>query len=110
MVFMIGFWRRILSLLKEKNMSQSDLCRETGFTTGTMTTWIKNDRYPTVDKAVVIAKILNTSVETLVFGSNDESEIRDRFQRWIDSMTDEEMETIENLFHVFEKIGDGLKG
>lgn len=67
------FWKNVKSLLAKRNMSQNDLCKITGKGLGSFQQQVHNNRFPTVDEAIEIAKALNTTVEYLVTGENNQS-------------------------------------
>lgn len=62
------YWNRVKELLKNKHMTQVDLCQKTGIIIGTMKGWQVNNRLPGSEESVQIAKTLDTTVEYLVTG------------------------------------------
>jgi transcriptional regulator with XRE-family HTH domain len=65
------FWLRTNTLIKHLNKTQRGLALECGFTERRIETLSSNDRSPDVIEAVKIAKALNTTVEYLVTGENN---------------------------------------
>lgn len=62
------FWLRTNTLIKLLNKTQRGLALECGFTERRIETLSSNSRSPDVIEAVKIAKALNTTVEYLVTG------------------------------------------
>ena len=83
-----GFWQRVRDLLTVKHLSQSDLSRMTGLSTGFLSSAIKRGNIPVSNNAVKIAQALETTVEFLVTGVDtgafgefaDEPELKLAFQ------------------------------
>ena len=67
------FWKRTNSLIKLLNKTQRGLALECGFTERRIETLSSNNRSPDVIEAVKIAKALNTTVEYLVTGEDENS-------------------------------------
>lgn len=65
------FWKRTNSLIKLLNKTQRGLALECGFTERRIETLSSNNRSPDVIEAVKIAKALNTTVEYLVTGEDE---------------------------------------
>jgi transcriptional regulator with XRE-family HTH domain len=65
------FWLRTNTLIKHLNKTQRGLALECGFTERRIETLSSNDRSPDVIEAVKIAKALDTTVEYLVTGENN---------------------------------------
>ncbi|WP_320128690.1 helix-turn-helix transcriptional regulator [uncultured Sphaerochaeta sp.] len=63
-----GFWERVDYLLKQRNMSQTNLAHMTGIADGTLSSAKNKKSIPLADTAVNIASALNTTVEYLVSG------------------------------------------
>ncbi len=59
------FKNRISELLKEKGMSQADICRLTGISTALMSNYVKGKASPSLSNAVAIADALNVSLDEL---------------------------------------------
>ncbi len=83
-----SFWQRVRDLLVVRNLSQSDLSRMTGLSTGFLSSAIKRGNIPVSGNAVKIAQALETTVEYLVTGVDksafgefaDEPELQFAFQ------------------------------
>lgn len=65
------FWLRTNTLIKLLNKTQRGLALECGFTERRIETLSSNSRSPDVIEAVKIAKALNTTVEYLVTGEEE---------------------------------------
>lgn len=65
------FWLRTNTLIKLLNKTQRGLALECGFTERRIETLSSNSRSPDVIEAVRIAKALNTTVEYLVTGEEE---------------------------------------
>jgi transcriptional regulator with XRE-family HTH domain len=81
------FWDRVLFLLYEHNLKQSDLARALNKKTGWLSASKERKSIPQADTACAIAKILNTTVEFLVTGDDwyskefgDETELQSAFR------------------------------
>ena len=64
------FGTRMSEKMAERGISQADLCRLTGFASSMVSHYCTNRRVPSVPVAVKIARVLNTTVEYLAFGTN----------------------------------------
>lgn len=62
----VDFRARINALLKEKNISQAELCRRSGVTTAAMSKYSTGIARPTFDTAIAIALALDISLDELV--------------------------------------------
>ena len=62
----MGFNENLKLLLLEKNMKQADLCRMTGIQTSLMSEYINGRKSPTTGNAILIADVLNISLDDLV--------------------------------------------
>ena len=65
------FWNNVKELLEIKNLTQKELSAITGINLGTLKNQICRDVIPDAVSAVKIAKALNTTVEFLVTGKDD---------------------------------------
>ena len=65
------FWKRTNSLIKLLNKTQRSLALECGFSERRIETLSSNNRSPDVIEAVKIAQLLNTTVEYLVTGKDE---------------------------------------
>ena len=72
------FWETTLSLMKDKKLKQIDLVKVTGHSSGTVSDWITKKVLPKADDAVKIACLLGVSVEYLVTGKRQNSELSPR--------------------------------
>jgi len=68
---MINFWKKVKKCLPPE-LNQTWLCEEIGVSTGTMSSWITNDRIPKMDVGVRIAKALGVTAEYLINDSIEE--------------------------------------
>ena len=63
---------RISELLKKNSMTQADLSRATGISTGLISQWKKRMQSPSVDKLKIIADYFGVSVDYLLTGEETE--------------------------------------
>jgi len=63
------FDRRLTEKMAELSISQADLCRLTGLASSMISHYCTGQRIPSIPAALRIAKVLNTSVDYLAFGS-----------------------------------------
>ena len=66
---MLQFWINVKNELDYRDITQKELASAIDESYNTLQSWINRDRLPDAEQAVKIAKILNTSVEFLVTGS-----------------------------------------
>lgn len=59
---------RIEKLLRQHSMSQADLSRATGISTGLISQWKKRSQTPSIQKLSLIAEHFNVSIEYLLNG------------------------------------------
>lgn len=57
---------KISELLAKKGMTQSDLARATGISTGLISQWKKRSQNPSAEKLTVVAEVLGVSVDYLM--------------------------------------------
>jgi len=67
----MDFWNRLKEEIKERDLSQDWVARKLKVPIGTFKNWLLRQTYPDAKEAVEIARLLNTSVEYLVFGKDD---------------------------------------
>lgn len=65
---------RIFDLLKKNSMTQADLSRATGISTGLISQWKKRMQSPSVDKLKIIADYFGVSVDYLLSGEDSQKE------------------------------------
>jgi len=63
---MSTFWENVLTLMREKKISQVYIAKGIGKSKATINTWIKRDTVPPADYAHKIATILGVTVEALL--------------------------------------------
>ena len=56
----------ILKLMKENNVTQYKLAKETGIAQSTLSYWINGQKIPKVDKLAKVAQFFNVSIDTLL--------------------------------------------
>ena len=61
---------RIEALLKEKGMTQADLSRATGISTGLISQWKKKMQSPSAEKLKLVADVFGVTVDYLMNGEN----------------------------------------
>ena len=84
---------RIAKLLKESGYTQKELALMCGVTEAAMCRYLKNEREPKIEVVANIATALNTTVEYLITGKEDQTAFEDVYRlvaRGTISMTDEE--------------------
>jgi len=60
------FKNRITELLKEKGMTQADVCKITGISSALISNYATGKASPSLDKAIAIADALNVTLDELV--------------------------------------------
>lgn len=84
---------RLSKLLKESGYTQKDFALMCGVTEAAMCRYLKNDREPKIEVVANMATALNTTVEYLISGKEDDSGFDDIYRlvsRSTITMTDEE--------------------
>ena len=66
------FWKKIKEKLNEKGKTQEWLCRETGMDLQSMRNRIYKDRFPSIEEALKIAAVFDTSAEEF-FGISEQT-------------------------------------
>ena len=69
---MLQFWTNVKEELEYNLITQKELASAIGISYNTLQSWITKDRLPAAEQALKIAKQLNTSIEYLVTGKNEE--------------------------------------
>ncbi len=69
---MLQFWTNVKEELEYNLITQKELASAIGISYNTLQSWITKDRLPDAEQALKIAKQLNTSIEYLVTGKNEE--------------------------------------
>ena len=103
--YMLEFWQRIKSLLKDSNINQQDMAETLGMRADTFSKWIQKDRLPDAEETYKIAEALGVSVEYLVTGN--EVQRVDGFDK-IPSNGSNDIALIE-MFRVEAAAGKGLE-
>ena len=65
------FWERVKTLLKQKKLTQNDLCINTNIKLQTLRNKISRDLIPTADEVVQISDFLNISCDYLLTGKDN---------------------------------------
>ena len=68
----MDFWARLKNEIKSKNTTQEWVACKIGVPFGTFRKWMTRKTYPDVKEGIEIAKLLNTSVEYLMTGIENE--------------------------------------
>lgn len=94
---MLQFWKNVKDELEYNLMTQKELAESINISYNTLQSWITKDRLPDAEKAVNIAKKLNTTVEYLVTGKSkvqkdDNRKIILNIQKEMNSVFDEYLE------------------
>jgi transcriptional regulator with XRE-family HTH domain len=66
----MDFWGRLRESIKENGLTQESVARKIKVPIGTLKNWLTRQTYPDALKIVEISKLLNTTVEYLVGGSD----------------------------------------
>ena len=70
--YMLQFWTNVKEELEYNLITQKELASAIGISYNTLQSWITKDRLPDAEQSLKIAKQLNTSIEYLVTGKNEE--------------------------------------
>ncbi len=101
---------RIMELLSQNNMTQADLSRATGISTGLISQWKKRMQSPSAEKLKIIADYFHVSTDYLLGsenkktptapndGGNSDQDIR-RIERARNRMSEEEKEKMMDILH-----------
>jgi transcriptional regulator with XRE-family HTH domain len=68
----MDFWIRLKKEIKAKNTTQEWIANKIGVPFGTFRKWMTRKTYPNIKEGVEIAKLLETSAEYLVTGTEPE--------------------------------------
>ena len=60
------FAERLKELRKEKNLSQRELAKETGFSQAAIARWEKNLQTPNIDVAITFAEFFQVTIDYLL--------------------------------------------
>jgi transcriptional regulator with XRE-family HTH domain len=66
----MNFWDRLKDRIKDSDLTQERVARKLKIPIGTFKNWLLRQTYPDAQEAVEIAKLLNTTVEYLVSGTD----------------------------------------
>ena len=69
----MDFWTRLKTGIKAQNTTQEWIAGKIGVPFGTFRKWMSRKTYPNIKDGVAIAKLLETSAEYLVTGTEPES-------------------------------------
>ena len=85
-----GFWKRVNELIKQNGLKQESVCNACDINYQTFRGWIVRSAFPYAFQAFRIAQYLNTSVEFLITGkeNNHLAEENKRLQEKIKSIAD----------------------
>ena len=105
-------WSVVVSRMNKLGISQYQLSLELGKDRSQVGKWIARNNTPPGDCLIKIAKILNVRPESFFPeefpNMANESDRRRKFHAWIDDMSEEEMEAIQQLFKVLGSYGEKL--
>jgi transcriptional regulator with XRE-family HTH domain len=65
----MDFWERLKNLIKDKDLTQEWIARKIHVPIGTFKNWLTRETYPNARQIVEIARLLDTSAEYLVTGT-----------------------------------------
>jgi transcriptional regulator with XRE-family HTH domain len=68
----MDFWTRLKTEIKAKNTTQEWIAGKIGVPFGTFRKWMTRKTYPNIKEGIEIAKLLETSAEYLVTGTEPE--------------------------------------
>ena len=68
---MLQFWINVKNELEYNLITQKELASAIGISYNTLQSWITKNRLPDAEQALKIAKQLNTSIEYLITGKNE---------------------------------------
>jgi transcriptional regulator with XRE-family HTH domain len=66
----MDFWERLKDTIKDRDLTQEQVSRKVRIPIGTFKNWLLRRTYPDAREAVEIARLLNTTVEILVTGTD----------------------------------------
>ena len=69
----MDFWTRLKTGIKAQNTTQEWIAGKIGVPFGTFRKWMSRKTYPNIKDGIAIAKLLETSAEYLVTGTESES-------------------------------------
>ena len=93
---MLQFWQKVKEELEYNLITQKELAEKIGISYNTLQSWITKDRLPDAEQALKIAKQLNTSIEYLVTGKNEEKNgIKQNLQEMIPKLNHLSNENLE---------------
>ena len=69
------FPHRLACLIKEQNLSQTDVCKKTGISKQALHHYLSGTRIPRSDTLLTLSELLNVSMKYLLTGESDLSEI-----------------------------------
>ena len=93
---MLQFWQKVKEELEYNLITQKELAEKIGISYNTLQSWITKDRLPDAEQALKIAKQLNTSIEYLVTGKNeDKNGIKQNLQEMIPKLNHLSNENLE---------------
>ena len=89
---------RIEALLKEKGMTQADLSRATGISTGLISQWKKRMQSPSAEKLKLVADVFGVTVDYLMNGENKNTPpaLTKKYERDIEKILAAAREQLEN--------------
>ena len=74
-----AFWRRVNKRIKDLKMTQEDVAKKMGINYATFRTWSHVKAFPKVNDIFVIAQVLETTMNFLLFGTDTEPATTDEF-------------------------------
>jgi transcriptional regulator with XRE-family HTH domain len=69
----MDFWGRLRDTIKDKDLTQEWLAQKIGVPIGTFKNWLARKTYPNAKQIVEIGRLLDTSAEYLVTGTEHEN-------------------------------------
>lgn len=102
---MLEFWQNVKEELDYNLITQKELVAKIGISYNTLQSWITKDRLPDAAQALKIAKELNTSIEYLITGKNEnQKDLKQNLQNIIPRLNHLSNENLELIGVIAERL------
>ena len=102
---MLEFWQNVKEELDYNLITQKELAAKIGISYNTLQSWITKDRLPDAAQALKIAKELNTSIEYLITGKNEnQKDLKQNLQNIIPRLNHLSNENLELIGVIAERL------
>ena len=102
---MLEFWQNVKEELDYNLITQKELAAKIGISYNTLQSWITKDRLPDAKQALKIAKELNTSIEYLITGKNEnQKDLKQNLQNIIPRLNHLSNENLELIGVIAERL------